>query len=593
MNVFCKSLVCFLSVLYSSSTLAGKHAPREDKYLSPVISFTAKNSKHRNISEFNFMLPMIQAENSLFLSDIKIKADDRKNAEYNLGLAYRRNISDQYIIGMYSYFDRKTTFNDLLINQWTAGAEVLSNYIDVRANIYVPENKKKVISSASVELVRDKTRIYGLKKNAQEEHALPGYDIELGVPVFGGGSWLNEKLETKFYVTRYLFKKENIAKNIGTQLRIEQPVFNNYFNPQNLELKLSIGSNFTNKKKMDNFLGLSFRMALGENSSNFSKVGLKKRMLDTIVRDVDIVTSYQQFNSVPTPVFLGDKLIENVYFVGDTNNDKYIGDGSYEKPFSKAQLLKLKKDKQFVEQSSDLILPIQLDKELNSKECDSLIKECTRGCTMTELHYLKAESMEFSLEEYFPELEKIKSIKNNLIETVRRDSNRVRFDRNENNSQYSSNKTINSYRAGGSTSPSKTVLLQAINKKRRKSLDANKENIQQKKAKLSTDDEVINLYKAGGFNRLTRIEISQAIKKKKRKAADVNKENIQQKKTKPRSAYEVINLYKAGGLNRPNGIELLQAMKKKQRERSGVNKENIQQKKTKLLSADKFIILED
>lgn len=403
-----KILFFLLSNFFINNSLA-INDDKDNTHFTPNIYFSGTGNKSRSIFEIDLMLPLIQSSNNLILSDIKLKNDDKKSYEYNLGLGYRHNFSDQIILGFYNYFDRRVTNNNLHVNQWTAGIELLSNYVDGRFNLYKPHNKKKIIKPASIKFVRDKTRIYGLKKGAVEERALPGYDIEIGFPVFGIVPHLNNKLGTKFYVARYYFHKKGIAKNIGTRLRFEQPIFNDYFNQRNAEVILFGGSSKSNREKWHNFAGISLKMAIGKNSSNFIKKGFRKRMMDNIVRDVDIVTSSYQVNTTFVPVFWDKQLVQNIYFVGDTDNTDYLGDGTYNKPFTKKQFKKLKKSKELIIGDTDIVIPIKLDKELKVDEYNELVKECSiLNHQQKQLIHLQAESTLFHIEQYFPDLKRKK-----------------------------------------------------------------------------------------------------------------------------------------------------------------------------------------
>lgn len=138
-------------------------------------------------------------------------------------------------------------------------------------------------------------------------------------------------------------------------------------------------------------------------------------MVDNIIRDVDIVTSKYKTNDAITPIFFNDKLVQNIYFVGETDDDNYVGDGSYEKPFSKKQLLRLKKNNQFNPQLTDLILPIKLDKTLNEDEYNSLMSECTPEYSSQQNLYLESASQRFEIEKHFPDLQKTRSISKQII----------------------------------------------------------------------------------------------------------------------------------------------------------------------------------
>lgn len=401
----------YKAILLSIIILNFSLAKAESDNYSPIIQFSGVGGKHRNIGETNIMLPLLNYSNNLTLLDLKFKADNQKSTEYNIGLVYRHNFNDKWIFGIYNYFDRRKTMNRLYVNQWTGGIEFLSEYLDGRFNIYISENKKKILSPSYTEFTRMGTKVFGTKKGAVEEHALSGYDFEIGFPVFCFTPRLNESIGTKFYVTKFDFRKKNIAKNKGLRFRLEQPVTKDFLKARESEIILSVGTTNPYRQKWNHFVGLSFRMSLMRNSSNFQKSSLKKRMTDNVVRDVDIVTSSYTTDTNFVPLFWNNKEIQNIYFVGDTDNDQYIGDGSYERPFSKKQFLALKGSNKFQQKETDLIVPIKLDKELNDDEYFDFVTECAIINTklMPSINFT-AEGKSFNLDEYFPNLYKSRSL---------------------------------------------------------------------------------------------------------------------------------------------------------------------------------------
>ena len=380
----------------------------EDNY-SPVINFLAIGNRNRKIGEIDLLYPLLERKNNLFLTDIKIKSDNGKSIEYNLGLVYRRNVADKWVLGFYNYFDRRISANNFGVNQWTVGLEALNNYIEGRINVYIPQNKAKIVKRESIELKRDKTKIFAVKKYALEEHAFGGYDLELGVPVFAIFPELNQKFETKFFATRYEFKKKNIGKNSGLVLRVEQPIKIDSLCKRDSELILSFGTNKRDGGKLNNFVGLSLRMSLNRNSSNFKKSGVKKLMMNNVVRDVDIITSSFQESPQVKPVFYKKHEINNIYFVGITSDGEYEGDGSYENPFSVKQLLKLKQSNQFAPNSNSLILPILLDENILTSAELKLLNDTVNECSVTKIEnnepkVLEVEGDKINLENNFPKL---------------------------------------------------------------------------------------------------------------------------------------------------------------------------------------------
>ncbi|MEM6338636.1 MAG: inverse autotransporter beta domain-containing protein [Pseudomonadota bacterium] len=129
------------------STVA--QAEESDYEYNPAAELTTKFSKRRNIGELNYMQPFLANDNHLPILDLKLKLDNQKSKEINLGLVYRYNYDDKAILGTYAYFDHRRTGLNFSISGLTAGVEVLSKYIDARANIYIPQSKRKKLAHNS------------------------------------------------------------------------------------------------------------------------------------------------------------------------------------------------------------------------------------------------------------------------------------------------------------------------------------------------------------------------------------------------------------------------------------------------------------
>lgn len=175
-----------LTTTILTATLAFSQAAKanESAYeYNPAAELTTKFSKGRKIDELNYMQPFLANDNHLPLIDLKVKLDNQKSKEINLGLAYRYNYDDTAILGTYAYFDHRRTGSNFSISGLTAGVEVLSKYIDARANIYIPQNKRKKLAHNNNKSVEIKgTSIFAVSGGHKYESALRGYDIEVGTP---------------------------------------------------------------------------------------------------------------------------------------------------------------------------------------------------------------------------------------------------------------------------------------------------------------------------------------------------------------------------------------------------------------------------
>lgn len=309
-----------------------------------IIEVSSTPYRHRVVNEIGLLKPLRSTEDGLLLLDTKFKHDNKQNTEANFALAYRR-LFGGFIGSIYTYYDRKSTTNHLSVNQITLGAEILTENYDFRFNAYLPENKIKKLGPDNVTLATEGTKVFALKKKNNEEHALPGYDVEIGMPLFGIFPDLHKKLDTKLLIAKYRFHKNNVDTNDGVRLRLEQKLFRNLFDDSYSSLTLSTGLAKTQSKKTDLFVGLNFRMALfkTKNKKGYESSKLKIRMMNPIIRDIDIVTKFpNELKFEKQRLAIGSnkfkKQIGNMYFVGDEKKDAYLGDGTIEAPLSKKQL---------------------------------------------------------------------------------------------------------------------------------------------------------------------------------------------------------------------------------------------------------------
>ena len=337
MTNYYKLCILFASNLIISNTLANSDFICDNNY-TPILDFSATRYKARSIVEADLMLPVWQQHNALTVVDLKYK-NDRKSYEYNLGLVYRYNNNDQYIFGIYNYFDHRKTENNLYVNQWTVGSEILSRYFDARLNFYIPQNKKKIVSTQPKELKRSGTAIYAIDGGKFQEHTLLGYDIELGTPLFALSPKLDEKLGTKIFLAKYDFTRKKVVKNSGVRLRLEQQILEN----NQFILTLHLGTHYTNQKKWDNFIGFNIRVPLSDTYRRKTK--MQKRMMDIVVRDVDIKAAQgfdENSGKSRESLYFQNKKINDIYFVSE--NKIGNGDGTYENPLSIKQRNKLRRE---------------------------------------------------------------------------------------------------------------------------------------------------------------------------------------------------------------------------------------------------------
>ncbi len=349
-NKALKYLLVTASVVSAQNT-AAKMDYDSDNLYKPVLNLSTQKIENRKISQMNLMLPLWQAGSHLTMLDIKLNHDNRNSFESNYGLVYRHNFDDKWIFGIYNYWDHKKTSSNLYTHQSTIGTEILSHYLDARVNFYIPSNNKHTIAPYKAELKRNGSAIYALIGGEIKEQALPGYDVEIGFPVFGLTPPIDNSLGTRFYVAKYNFHKKFVQNNTGIRVRLEQNLFEKILAKQNIALKLHIGKNFAYRHKDSSFIGLSIRVNLSNKKSKRTR--FQNRMMDSVVRDIDIVTAHQAEELKVHSVFFKDQEIKDIYFLGGSDED---GEGSPDSPFSKRQWEQMLKEKKFVKKDTDLVI---------------------------------------------------------------------------------------------------------------------------------------------------------------------------------------------------------------------------------------------
>ncbi|MEM6338637.1 MAG: hypothetical protein AAF673_01765 [Pseudomonadota bacterium] len=168
---------------------------------------------------------------------------------------------------------------------------------------------------------------------------MKGYDIEVGIPLFAFSDSLNETFGTKIYVARYSFTAKNVKPIVGTRFRIEQDLGKIWAGDNSYKFHVSAETQFDKVRKRQNFIGLGVKVAFNDKKNSYKKKqpGLRHRMMETVIRDVDIVT--ESVTEAPTShnFYMGGKEIKKIYYVGSAGSG-YSGDGTKENPMSLEQV---------------------------------------------------------------------------------------------------------------------------------------------------------------------------------------------------------------------------------------------------------------
>lgn len=96
------------------------------------------------------LVPVWQGDGSLVFINPRVSFNDDGEEEFNFGAGWRGLVADDAIIlGGNLYYDTRWSMFNNRFEQVGAGIEILSNWVDARANYYYPDDKREVISSRS------------------------------------------------------------------------------------------------------------------------------------------------------------------------------------------------------------------------------------------------------------------------------------------------------------------------------------------------------------------------------------------------------------------------------------------------------------
>ncbi|NQY42598.1 MAG: hypothetical protein HRT87_04555 [Legionellales bacterium] len=281
LKLFLIYITTFLAIIISPSIYSDSN---NDRRYTPSIELTGKlgysstKENQRNIARAGFVLPIFQKMDKFLAYFTAIGLmDTAKHIEGNIGIGYRYFINPAWILGEYAFYDiRKTSHNNILY-QATIGMEALSKDIEIRANVYLPSKKRYQLNDyniyhATYDSATNITNV-GIRNKQIFEQALPGFDLEIG-----GSVYKIPRLE--MFAAYYYFKSKDVGSVIGGRLRSKIRILDWVY--------LEGESNYDNKRKFTNYLGLNLQWNIGSRSLG-KQSWSEKKMTQLPVRDIDIV----------------------------------------------------------------------------------------------------------------------------------------------------------------------------------------------------------------------------------------------------------------------------------------------------------------
>lgn len=218
----CLSAVCSTAVCAEVEIRQTSAAPST----SPAgrLSVTARALDEQQEYAVGLQIPLLGANSNYAAVDLRGAVLDEEESEWNGGLILRRFVSDSSLVGINAYYDSRSTASDNRFDQAGFGMEVLSRWVDVRANYYHPlTDAVKTSEEETVDRVRTSSRIVETVSQFRSyEEALDGYDAEIGVWIPG----LSRVVPTAIFAGYYQFNSDLVDDSIygGAKARIEMHV---------------------------------------------------------------------------------------------------------------------------------------------------------------------------------------------------------------------------------------------------------------------------------------------------------------------------------------------------------------------------------
>lgn len=297
-------------------------SPKE--WPSQIMGGIRSGSRQKIKGYSDNLIPFVGTKATIIFADVKTVLGAANTNEENIGLGARSLLFDEkLILGANFFYDTKYTENKVRHNQLGFGLEGLSKWVDARANFYFPISGKKYL---------DNQAYYGFRSRSLAlvtpyEEPLAGLDYEGGILI----PYLSEYIETRAFIGGYnYFPSEGKGIN-GIKGRIElRPVKaftvnleltkDNYNSTEFfIEGIVSVPLDTMNVFKITNPLEyvkdyLGYKKGIRP---------LRERMVDRVVRDIDVVIDPNN----PT----AESTVHNLTYVDNSNSG--TEDGTLEHPY--------------------------------------------------------------------------------------------------------------------------------------------------------------------------------------------------------------------------------------------------------------------
>lgn len=332
-NCCALALAAFATVIAAVPVARANVDDAFSKRWGPWVEMGGRFSDSRSIGEANLFAPVWQNSDSLLFFDVRASFDNHHAREGNFGLGFRHMLDNGWNLGGYGYLDVRRSSAGNSFYQTTLGVEALGETFDFRANAYLPIGKREkwqatststsTISTApeavltGTSLAIQRQVIDTVTTNYLIERAMAGFDAEIGarLPVFSGDDF---KLDVKAFAGGYHFEAEGMRDISGPRARLELVARDFAAFPG---MKLTGGLTWQDDKvRGEQLIGsVGLRIPFHAPARGAKPLSyMEERMMDAVVRDVDIVTNSRSATTVESVVSVDTEAAINTW------NDKVV-----------------------------------------------------------------------------------------------------------------------------------------------------------------------------------------------------------------------------------------------------------------------------
>lgn len=259
--------------------------------------------------------PLHQEADGLLFADARGSWFTEGAVEGNLGLVWRQDLG-QVLLGLYGYADLRRSETDHLYRQGTVGFDLLSENLEGRANLYIPIGPRENRLHGSQEA---RWQGNGLRIDSRVERALYGADVELGrrVPFLE----IAEGHEARLFAGGYYFDAEEATQWYGGRLRADYRLTD--LGSALPGARLALGGELRYGNDRDLGALASLRLSVPMGPTRTKPTGLRARLMDPVVRDIDIVTKAETQSETALLAINGQSLAQTTLITAEGGYARY------------------------------------------------------------------------------------------------------------------------------------------------------------------------------------------------------------------------------------------------------------------------------